>query len=206
MTARAAAGESTPRPEARGARALRLARLPVAFLGGALTLTLALFQVHDRLWPPATVHGGEVVAADVVQLGVSYGRYVHEHPLLYPNPKATLRHAGSLENRPGAVVDVVLRMEGLRGRSCRAEYTVYRTPLRVVLGPKESLAHCTANVQDGDEGGWPAWVELPPVRRDARGRPLTQHLFVRFDLYDERGLFLGPGKDTQVVAWDGTAG
>ena len=46
---------------------LRLAKLPVAFVAGAAALTLTLFQLHDRIWPPATVHGGEVIAADLVR-------------------------------------------------------------------------------------------------------------------------------------------
>lgn len=197
MTARAAASEQTKATEER--RWITRAKVPLAFLGGALSLSLALFQVHDRLWPPATVHGGEVVAADVVELGVSYGSYVHDHPLLFPDPKATLLRAGDAVTKRGAVVDVVLRMDGLRGRACRAVYTVYRMPLHPVLRSKEALAKCTAHVQDGDEGGWPAWVELPKTT-------MTQRYFVRFDLYDDNGLFIGPGKNTQVFAWNGESG
>jgi hypothetical protein len=182
----------------------RLAKVAVAFVAGAATLTVTLFQVHDRIWPPVSVHGGEVVSADLVQVGVSYGAYVRKHPRLIGDTNAALEKAGDRVNEAGAVVDVVLRMEGLRGRHCRVEYTVYRSPLTPVIGPTEALAQCTAHVQDGDEGGWPAWVELPQqTGRDPKGRPVWHRYFVRFDLYDEHGLLIGPSKNTPVFGWNG---
>jgi hypothetical protein len=104
-----------------------------------------------------------------------------------------VRDAGPLAVRTVAVVDVVLRLQGLRGRSCSAVFTLYRAPLDP-LHSGRALAQCTGRVQDGDEGGWQAYVLLP--RKPGR-------YFVRFDLYDERGLLLGPGKSTRVFAWAG---
>jgi len=181
---------------------MRFARVPVAFAAGAATLAVTSFQLHDRIWPSVTVQGGEVVAADVVAVGVSYGQYVTEHKLLFPHTKETLLLAGSKVTLRGAIVNVVLRMEGLSGRSCKAQYTVYRTPLTPVIGPRESLKDCTATVRDGDQGGWPAWVELPQkTRRGRNGRPVTHRYFIRFDLYDEDGRLIGPGKNSRVFGW-----
>jgi hypothetical protein len=166
----------------------------LAFVAGALALTLTIFNLHDRIWPPATVRGGEVVAADLILMNVSFGRYVRDHNELYPNPDQTIEDSGIGVNLPGVVVAVVLRLQGLRNRDCRVTYTVYRVPLQPVLGPKDALERCEGRVQDGDQGGWPAWAQLP--KRAGR-------YFVRFDLYDSDGRLLGPGKTTPVFAWAG---
>ena len=206
MSAPAGAGETAendrPGGGDRGKRAARLARLPVAFVAGAAALAVTLFQLHDRIWPPVNVQGGEVVAVDLVDV-VSYQTYVTQHPTFFPDPKGTITRAGAQANRKGVVVEVVLRMEGLRGRHCHAAYTVYRTPLNIVYRQPSALDKCTARVQNGDEGGWAAWVLLPKTRLDRTGRPIEHRYFVRFDLFDDHGLLIGPGKSTTVFGWNG---
>jgi hypothetical protein len=167
----------------------------LAFVAGALALTVTIFNLHDRIWPPVNVRGGEVVAADLIRIDVSYVRYVQQHPDLFPDPGKTIDDAGTEANLPGVVVAVVLRLQGLRNRDCRVTYTVYRVPLRPVFGPLEALERCEGRVQDGDQGGWPAWVKLP----SRAGR-----YFVRFDLYDSEGRLLGPGKVTPAFDWGGS--
>jgi hypothetical protein len=167
----------------------------IAFVAGALALTVTVFQLHDRIWPPVTVRGGEVVAADLILMNVSYARYVRQHEELFPDPDETIKKAGIDANLPGVVVAVVLRLQGLRHRDCRVIYTVYRIPLQPVIGPRDALERCEGRVQDGDQGGWPAWAKLPSG---------PGQYFVRFDLYDSGGRLLGPGKTTRVFTWDGS--
>jgi hypothetical protein len=204
---KAAENAGAPPPASPGSddrRLVKLARVPIAFVAGAATLTVTLFQVHDRIWPPETVRGGEVVSVDLVEVGVSYARYVDDHPLLYPDRKSTLTKAGNIVVKNGAVVNVVIRMQGLRGRHCRAMYTVYRTPLEPVIGPEKALEDCTLRVQDGEQGGWAAWVELPQYIYSARNpRPVAHRYFIRFDLFDDDGRLIGPSKRSQVFGWDG---
>jgi hypothetical protein len=178
-------------------------KVVAAFVAGAITIAIGALALHDYFWPPVKVQGGEVVAADLVGVGVSYTRYVYQHPLYFPDPKKATLDAGAEANVPGAVVEVVLKMEGLRGRHCQAVFTVYRMPLTPVIGPTQALAKCTSHVQDGDEGGWAAWVPLPTPRTTAARQPVTQHYFIRFDLLDEHGQYLGPGKTTPVFGWNG---
>jgi hypothetical protein len=188
---------------ASGIRAADVVKVALGILIGAAGLALTLFQLHDRIWPPVTVQGGEVVAADLVAANVTYENYVNHHRLWFPHPDQAVAHAGPLANDPGVVVDVVLRMQGLRGRECHVIYRVYRTPLALAIGPRKALTKCTARVQDGDEGGWAAWVPLPTPPPDAAGKPVTHHYFIRFDLLDEHGQLLGPGKTTKVFGWNG---
>jgi hypothetical protein len=188
--------------QARAHGIIRLGKVPFAFVAGAAALTVTLFQLHDRIWPPVTVHGGEVVAADLVQLDVTYVDYVHTHKHLYPDEKRALRAARIAVNTRGAIVEVVLQMRGLRGRHCIVQYSVYRLPLTRVIGPEAALTECTATVRDGDEGGWPAWVQLP--RSDSRAKVRSgNRYFIRFGLYDNNGLLIGPGKSTAVFTWNG---
>jgi hypothetical protein len=167
-----------------------------AFVAGLFALAVTVTQLHDRLWPPVTVYGGEFVAVDLVALNVSYRAYVRSHPEFYPSRKIqddAIENAGDNANWPGAEVAVVIRVEGLRNQKCYVRYRVYRWPLEPVVVPK-SRQECSARVQSGDEGGWFAWVRLPAKK----GR-----YFVRFDLYDGRGLLLGPGRSTRPFRWAG---
>jgi hypothetical protein len=180
-----------------GRDVVRLGKLVFAVVVGAAGAALTLGQLHDRIWPPVTVFGGEIVSADLLQVGVSQGRYIEEHPYLYPNRKQTLDGLGPAVTKPGAVVAVVVRVEGLRGHECIVKATLYRAPFTPVIGPAKA-GTCTAHVQDGDEGGWEAWIALPG------GRSTVAHrYFVRFDLYAKSGLLIGPGLATKTFGWNG---
>jgi hypothetical protein len=177
----------------------RLTKLVIGIVLGAAGAAVTFATLHDRIWPPVTVYGGQVVSADIVQAGVSYAVYVQAHPNLFTHPKQAIKKAGLLANRRGAVVAVVIDTQGLRGRHCDVEYTVYRAPFTPLTRPKTALRRCTAHVQNGDEGGWEAWVMLP---KPAPGEP-PHRLFIRFYLYDSNGFLIGPGKATQTFGWNG---
>jgi hypothetical protein len=160
----------------------------LAFAAGVLAFAATAFGLHDRIWPPVKVRGGTILSADILELGVSRANYVGEHPIYFPHPQQTLATLTAADRaRVGAVVQVVIRLEGLRGRHCELRYTVYEAqPLRPLYGAA-ALTSCTAVVQDGDQNGWDFWIPTPR----ARGA-----YFVRFDLYDNRGEVFGPGRRT----------
>ena len=190
-----------------GGDVARASKFLIAVLAGAAGAVVAMFQVHDRLWPPVKVYGGEVVSADVVQVGTSFQRYVSDHRYLFPNWKHVIDENESIDTKRGAVVAIVFKMEGLRGRHFDVRYTVYRTPFTPMLGPAVALGTATSHVQDGDQGGWEQWVELPTKQTATEaGMPLEGRYFVRFDLFDEHGLLIGPGKATQTFGWNGDTG
>ena len=211
MTASAVTEERDTQEQQRiaevGSDVARASKFMIAVLAGAAGAAVTLFQVHDRLWPPVKVYGGEVVSASVVQVGTSYQRYVSDHRYLFPDWKKDIDNNRSIDTTRGAVVAIVFKMEGLRGRHFYVRYTVYRTPFTPLVGPAVALGTATSHVQDGDQGGWEQWVELP-TRQTATdaGVPLAGRYFVRFDLFDEHGLLIGPGKATQTFGWNGDTG
>jgi hypothetical protein len=211
VSADAVPGEREPQEQTRianvGGDLARGSKFLIAIVAGAAGAAVTLFQVHDRLWPPVKVYGGEVMSADVVQVGTSFQRYVSDHRYLFPDWKKTIDKNRSIDTTRGAVVDVVFKMQGLRGRQFIVRYTVYRTPFTPVVGPAVALGTATSHVQDGDQGGWEQWVELPTRQNAAdAGVSLEGRYFVRFDLFDDHGLLIGPGRATQTFGWNGEAG
>jgi len=203
MTARAAEtpGQTTQEPKRNDAprEVVRLGKFAFAVAVGAAGAALTFGQLHDRIWPPVTVFGGDVASADVLQVGVSQGRYVAEHRYLYRHWKRQLASLGAAVTKRGVVVAVVVHVEGLRGHQCIVKATLYEAPFTPVFGPAKA-ATCVAHVQDGDEGGWEAWIALPGAKS---GRPVTHRYFVRFDLYGRNGLLIGPGLATKTFGWNG---
>jgi hypothetical protein len=185
----------------------RATKFLIAVLAGAAGAAVTLFQVHDRLWPPVKVYGGEVLSSELVQVGTSFQQYVSDHRYLFPDWKGVIDKNWSIDTTRGAVVAVVFKMQGLRERHFNVRYTVYRTPFRPMVGPVVALGTGTSHVQDGDEGGWEQWAQLP-TNQDATkaGVPLKGRYFVRFDLFDDHGLLIGPGKTTRTFGWNGETG
>jgi hypothetical protein len=184
-----AATDAQPASARREARQLAgWTKATLAFAAGVLAFAATAFGLHDRIWPPVKVRGGTILSADILEAGISRRDYVYEHPIYFPHPQETLATLTKADGaRLGAVVQVVIRLEGLRGRHCKLLYTVYDARALRPLYDAPALTSCTAFVQDGDQNGWDFWIPTPRTRGA---------YFIRFDLYDDRGEVFGPGRRT----------